>query len=156
VPTFDLINHNQELTVAAAISYNPDTTSEPDATADVDSTSAEDSRLAHHVLGLLRNEGIPGQYRVSEQDRFGHGKQALVVIVLNQPVVSKVELPQPRGGEVIYLQQPDGWKRIPPQVPTLGRSLTLEPPDNKDWLARFSIDEVGHLRMSSAIWNPSK
>lgn len=156
VPTFDLINHNQELTVAVAISYNRDTTSERDATADVDSTSVEYSGLTHHVLGLLRNEGITGQYRVSEQERFGYGKQVLVVIVLNQPVVSKVELPQPRGGDVIYLQQPDGWKKIPPHVPTLGRSLTLEPPDEKDWLAGFSIDEVGGLRASSAIWKTSK
>jgi hypothetical protein len=156
VPTFDLINHNQELTVAVAIPYATSAASEPDETANVDPTAVESSRLTHHVLGLLRNEGITGQYRVSEQDRFGHGRQVLVVIVLNQPVVNKVQLPQPRGGDVIYLQQPDGWKKIPPHVPTLGRSLTLEPPDEKDWLARFSIDEVGHLRWSSAIWKTSK
>jgi hypothetical protein len=145
VPAFDLINHNQELTVAVAISYNPDTTYEPDATADVDSTPVEDSRLPHRVLGLLREEGITGQYRVSELDRFGHGKQVLAVIVLNQPVVSKVELQQPRGSDVIYLQQPDGWKKIPPQVPTLGRSLTLGPPDLKDGLAALRIEFVGGI-----------
>jgi len=156
VPTFDLINHNQELTVAVAISYNPDTTSEPDATADVDSTSVEDSRLTHHVLGLLRNEGITGQFRISELNRFGHGKQVLVVIVLNHPVVSKVEFQQPHGGDVIFLQQPDGWKKIPPHAPTLGRSLTLQPPDFKDGLARFTMEELGGVRGSCEIWKTTE
>jgi hypothetical protein len=155
VPTYDIINHNQELTVAVAIQYSPDATNEHDAIAYGYSTPVGDSRLTNRVLGWLRHEGITGQYRVSELDRFGHGKEVLVVIVLNQPVISKVEFQQPRGGDVIFLQQPDGWKMIPPHVPTLGRSLTLEPPHDKDWLAGFSIDEVGGLRVSSAIWKTS-
>lgn len=143
VPAFDLINHNQELTVAVVIPYSPDAANEPDVTADVYSTPVDAGRLTHRVLGWLRDEGITGHYRVSELWRFGHGKQVLAVIVLNQPVVSKVELQQPRGGDVIYLQQPDGWKKIPPQVPTLGRSLALEPPVTKDALAGLTADDAG-------------
>ena len=68
------------------------------------------------------------QCRVSELDRFGRGKQVLVVIVINQPVVCKVALPQPRGGDLIYRQEPHGWEKIPPQVPTLqiGRASCRE------------------------------
>ena len=83
------------------------------------------------------------QCRVSELDRFGRGKQVLVVIVINQPVVCKVALPQPRGGDLIYRQEPHGWEKIPPQVPTLRRSLTLNPPDDKDALADLDVDYVG-------------
>lgn len=156
VPAFDLINHNQDLTVAVAIPYSPDAANETDAAADADSTPVEVSRLIHHVHRWLREEGITGQYQVYEEVRFGHGKHVLAVIVLNQPVVSKVELPQPRGSDVIYLQQPDGWKKIPPHVPTLGRSFTLEPSDDKDWLAGLTIDELGGVRGSSWIWKTLK
>jgi len=134
------------------IPFSPDATNEPDATADVYSTPVEAGSLTHRVLGWLREEGITGQYRVYDLSRSGHGKQVLAVIVFNQPVVSKVELQQPRGGDVIYLQQPDGWKKIPPHVPTLGRSLTLEPPIAKGSLGGLSIDEVGGRGMSFEIW----
>ena len=156
VPAFDLINHNQELTVAVAIPYSTSAANEPDATADVDPTAVEAGRLTHHVLGWLREEGITGQYQVYEQTRFGHGKQVLAVIVFNQPVVSKVELPQPRGSDVIYLQQPDVWKKIPPHVPTLGRSFTLEPTGDKDLLAGLTIDRMGGISMKSFIWKTPK
>jgi hypothetical protein len=149
-PAFDLITQNQELTVVVAVPYSPDATNERDAIAYGYSTPVEDGRLIDHVLGWLREEGITGQYRVYNQGRFGHGKRVLAVIVFNQPVVSKVELPQPRGSDVIYLQQPDGWKKIPPKVRTLGRSLTLEPSDNKDALARFTIHEGGGR--GSTVW----
>jgi hypothetical protein len=156
VPTFDLINHNQELTVAVAIPYSTSAAIEPDAPTDVNPIAAEAGRLTHRVLGLLRDEGITGQFRISELRRFGHGKQVLVVIVLNQPVVSKVEFQQPHGGDVIFLQQPDGWKKIPPHAPTLGRSLTLEPPDFKDGLASFTMEELGGVRGSFEIWKTTE
>jgi hypothetical protein len=155
-PTYDLISHNQELTVAAVIPSSPNATNEPDVIADVYSTPVEDDRLTHRVLGWLREEGITGQYQIYEQIRFGHGKQVLAVIVLTQPVVSKVELQQPRGRDVIYLQQPDGWKKIPPHVPTLGRTLALGPPESKDALAVLTIDEVGGYRTSFEIWKTPK
>jgi hypothetical protein len=155
-PTYDLIIHNQELTVAVVIPYSPDATNELDATADVYSSPVETGSVAHHVLGWLREEGITGQYRVSELCRSGHGKQVLAVIVVNQPVVRKAELQQPRGGDVIYLQQPDGWKKIPPHVPTLGRSLALKPPDFKDALAGLTIYEVGGWSESLEIWKTPK
>jgi hypothetical protein len=155
-PTYDLITQNQELMVAAAIPYSPDATNEPDVTADVYSTPVEASSVANHVLSWIREEGITGRYRVYDLSRFGHGKQVLAVIVFNQPVVSKVELQQPRGSDVIYLQQPDGWKKLPPHVPTLGRSLALGPPESKDALAVLTINEVGGYGTSFEVWKTPK
>jgi len=141
-PTFDLISHNQELTVAIVTPYTPGPTEEPREIGYQGWTSLDPASLNsmnNDVIGLLRKEGITGQYRVSEICRIGHGKKVLEVIVLNQPVANTVQLQEPRGGEVIYLQQPDGWKKIPPQLPTLSRSLTVEPPFEEDAFAEFKI-----------------
>jgi hypothetical protein len=151
-PASDLISHNRELTVAVVIPCNDDATSEPRVTADVYATPVDVGIVIKQVLGLLRNEGITGRYRVSDLYRAGHGKKALAVIVLNQPVATKVDLQEPRGGEVIYLQQPDGWKRIPPQLPTLSLPLTIEPPVSEKALAGLMVTEVGGFRAGLEIW----
>ncbi len=156
VPAFDLTNHNQELTIAAAVLESPDTTYKPDARQDGNSTTVEDRSLTQRVLGRLREEGVTGQYRVCEIDRSGHGKQVLVVIVLNHPVVREVVLQEPNGLDATYLQQPDGWKMIPPHVPTLDRSLTLKPPDFKEGLADLTMEFVGGVCGDSEIWKTPK
>jgi len=153
-PTSDLINHNQELTVAVLIPA--DAINQPDVHGDVCSTPLDVGSVTNRVLGLLRDKGIPGQYRVSTLYRFGHGKQALAVIVLTQPVLSKVQLRQPRGGDVIYVQQPDGWKQIPTHVPTLDRSLTLEPLGAKDALAHLMVEGIGFRDAYFGIWKMSE
>jgi hypothetical protein len=152
-PTFDLINHNQELTVVVVVPA--DATNEPDVHADDYSTPLDVGSVTTRVLGLLRDKGIAGQYRVSTLYRFGHGKQALAVIVLTHPVLSKVQLQQPRGGNVIYVQLPEGWKQIPPHVPTLDRSLTLEPLGAEDALAHMVVSGIGLRRAYFGIWKMS-
>jgi len=154
-PTYDLIGQNQELTVAVVTpdgggATNPlSPTAEgrgptvPDVISGVWSTPVDAGTISNHVLSLLRSEGIAGQYRVTVIWRGGHGRPALAVLVFNQTVVSEVKLPEPRGGDVIYLQGPEGWKKIPPQHPTLRRSVKVElPPD--DWaLGALSIRGPG-------------
>lgn len=143
-PAYDLITHNQELTVAVMTPYNAAaTTKEPDVTADVYSTPVDVASVTNQVLGLLRADGIRDQYLMSSLYRGGHGKQVLAVIVLNQRVVSSVQLQQPRGGDVIYLQQANGWKKVPPQLPTLERSLSLEPPVVEGAFAGLMVHQVG-------------
>jgi len=140
-PTSDLINHNQELTVAVVIPA--DATNEPDVRGDLYSSPLDVGSVTNRVLGLLRDNGIRGQYRVAILYRFGRGKQALAVIVLTRPVLSNVQLHQPRGSDVIYVQESEGWKQIPPHVPTLDRSLTLEPLDLKDALGHLVVEGIG-------------
>ena len=151
-PTYDHITHNQELTVAIVTPCSADaTTNKPNVVADVYSTPVDVDGVTNRVLGLLRDEGIRGPYLMSDLYRGGHGKQVLAVIVLNQRIVSKVQLQEPRGGDVVYLQQPTGWKKIPPQMPTLERSLSLEPPVNADAIAVLTINQVG-LSRGLEIW----
>jgi hypothetical protein len=156
-PTFDLINHNQELTVAFVVPYSAGAvTNKPYVVADVYSTPVDVDTVTNRVLGLLRDQGITDQYRVSDLCRDGHGKQVLAVVVVNQPIVSKVQLQEPHGGDVIYLQQPDSWKKIPPQLPTLSRSITLEPPIAEDAIAGLTINGVGGWSTGFEIWKTAK
>lgn len=53
--------------------------------------------------------------------------QVLAIIVIGGPVTEPADLPEPHGTDVIYLQEPGGWKRIPSQVPTLDRGIYIYP-----------------------------
>jgi len=166
-PAFDLITQNQELTVAivipgAAGALSPPTliansqwVNEPSVIANIWSTPVDPAGITNHVLSLLRKEGLTGPFHVSDIYRGGHGKQGLAVIVFNQPVVNEVQLPQPRGGEVIYLQQPNGWKKIPSRHPTLGRALEIEPED-EDAFGRLTIWGAGGGSLGFAIVKTSE
>jgi len=142
-PAFDFITHNQELTVAVLIPYTVGGASEPRVSSYASSTPVDVGSVTKHVQDLLRNKGITGHYQVSHLWRGGHGKQALAVIVFNQPVVCRVELQQPRGNDVIYLQQPAGWKKIPSQVLTVNRLLRVDPPLSEDEFGFLHVYEVG-------------
>jgi hypothetical protein len=154
-PAVDHINHNQELTVAVVIPYSAGMVPKANAIADVYSTPLDVGTVTERVLALLRNQGIAGQYRVSDLYRDGHGKQILAVVVINSPIVSEVQLQQPRGGDVIYFQQPDGWRKIPPQRPTLNRFLTIEPPITQDAIAELRINRAGGFSTGIEIWKTS-
>lgn len=152
-PTFDFITHNQELTVAIVSPCNGvGLANAPEVRTDVYSTPVDVDSVTGHVVRLLRNAGIAGSYRVSDLYREGHGRQALAIVVLNQAVVSKVEFQEPHTGDVIYLQQPDGWKKIPPQFPTLNRSLSLEPPLAENAIAGLIITGADGRKSGSYIW----
>jgi len=131
------------LTVAVVIPYCAGGGNGPRATSNPCSTPVDVASVTSHVLGLLRDEGIAGHYQVSNLWRDGHGKQALAIMVFNQPVVCRVELQQPRGSDVIYLQQPDGWKKIPSQVPTVDRPLRVDPPLSEDEFGFLHVIGVG-------------
>lgn len=155
-PTFDLIYQTQELTVAVVTPYSPGPTEGPTATRYDGWTPADAASVTKYVMDLLRNGRITGQYQVSYLNRTGRGKKALEVIVLNQPVVSKVQLKEPRGGDLIYIQLPDGWKKIPPQFPTVGRSLTIEPFPAEDALAGFKVYDAFGSSTEFVVWKTGK
>jgi hypothetical protein len=133
-PVYNFVTHNQELTVAFVIPANPGASAaKPPRVVSVATGShwlnqAEANAVAAHVLEALRKAGLPGPYRVAEVDRCGTGKKALQIIVLNPPVPALAQLPQPKGMELIYDSQPDGWRTIPAQASTLGRSVEVRRP----------------------------
>ena len=142
-PAFDFIAHNQELTIAVLIPYTAGGANEPAVDSDTPSHPVDVGSVTKHIQGLLRDQGITGHYQVSHLWRGGHGKQALAVIVFNQPVISWAELQQPFNSELIYLQQANGWRKIPPQVPTLSRVLMVGPALREDEFGFLHIHDVG-------------
>lgn len=83
-------------------------------------------------MQLLRDAGINGNYQVAQLYRQGHGKQVVAIIVIGGLITKAANLPEPHGADVIYLQEPAGWKRIPSQVPTLDRGIYIYPdPDGR-------------------------
>jgi hypothetical protein len=86
---------------------------------------------------------------------FGEGKRGKVIIVISQPVKQPTMLPQPDGGEVIYLQTPEGWKIYPPTAATLGRNIRLWPDEREpESVTRFLVENANGSRQGGtlAIW----
>lgn len=132
-PVFDLVTRNQELTVAVVIPQSDRPPSPEVEVADVAQVRPVDARaVSSRVVRLLRDAGIDGNYQVAQLYRQGHGKQVLAIVVIGGHITAAADLPEPHGTDVIYLQEPGGWKRIPSQVPTLDRDIyILQDPDGK-------------------------
>jgi hypothetical protein len=54
------------------------------------------------------------------------GAESHALIVLDHPVLSRVELPEPNAVTVVYIQRHDGWEKYPATAPTLKRTISLQ------------------------------
>jgi len=130
VPILNAIAHNQELTVAMvmrrdAVPRNPVGWS-------VRYIRPIDIRSeAAAVAQALKDAGVDGDYEVLRLFREGHGKRVRAIVVIPQPL-TKTELPQPCGVNVIYLPQSGGWRTIPEQLSTADRKITILPSISAD------------------------
>jgi hypothetical protein len=113
---------NQQLTVKV-IKWRP-ATSGP-----LVNRQAEDSmlRLSATEWGLLEQAKLQGAVWGESSTSVGKGAQAEVLLVMQYPVVSKVELPQPKGGTLVYIQTENGWRSWPESGLKLKRTIRLEP-----------------------------
>jgi hypothetical protein len=59
------------------------------------------------------------------------GAKGHALIVLDHPVLSRVELPEPDAVTVVYIQRHDGWEKYPATAPTLKRKISLQPFQNR-------------------------
>ncbi len=150
---FDLVTHNQEFTVAVVTPQGTAPPNLPDVRERIDIPRIDVGNVTSHVLRSLEEAGITGKYQVVDLYRQGHGKRVLSVIVISEPVFSRTDLPEPRGADVIYLQTPDGWKKIPSQVRTLDRHIQISPPNaGENDLASLRIQDVSG--QGTVIWIP--
>lgn len=84
-------------------------------------------KLAAWELTQLRATGLTGRLTVGSSGGYGNrGKEARVVIVMQRQLDSPVDLYQPDGTNVIYLQEGTRWRMIPPDAPTLRGTIHLE------------------------------
>lgn len=152
-PVFNRLTKNQELTVALATPVRPGTSvMQPPQVILTGSEEFDVTKVTSHVLETLRASGLQGEYCVTNLYRIGTGKKSLQIIVVSTPVAGRARLPQPDATELIYVQRPDSWERIPSQAPTLGRSTEVwRPRDRNDLLAYFGIPDASGISVGGRV-----
>jgi hypothetical protein len=100
--------------------------------ADPGETLSLDERAAREIgrdeLSQLEAAGVRGRLELTGGGHYGHGRRsARVVLVVTEPIDQKATLPLPDGTTAIYIQKGKDWGVYPPGVPTLVRSIRIEP-----------------------------
>lgn len=114
----------------------------------------DDFKLSNQDLVKLKALGLTGQAAFDGSSGFvGRGKHARALIVMQRPLTEGIELPQPDGVEVIYIQGEDGWKIYPSNAPTLQRTIRLWP-DERDqtWATLYSIERADGSRQGGTLF----
>lgn len=82
-------------------------------------------RVTDHEMDLLREMGVRGHL----QSQGGSGdfppNSMRAVVVMYRPIHAEVDLPKPLDGDVMYLQTPNGWRKIPDFAVTASRNIRL-------------------------------
>lgn len=147
-PVFNSLTNNQELTVAFATPASTGASATQPLQVIAGSKEFDAEKVRAHVLETLRTSGLQGEFRVNSLYRTGSGKKSLQIVVVSAPVAGRALLPQPNGAELIYVQKAEGWERIPPQAPTLSRSIEIwGPGSRKDSVAYFGIMDAAGLSL---------
>jgi len=108
-----------------------------------DSLSVIKKGLTSEDLAHLKASGITtGELIVNSTFRYlGPDQRARSVIVMQRRIDSPVELPQPNGTNVIYLQEADGWMKIPSDAPTLRKTIRLTPGKHNPRVLQFEAEQ---------------
>src|SRR5581483_79659 len=83
--------------------------------------------LTESELRQLKDMGLTGRIRIGRWQVEGVEKRSRVLIVLQHQLKSSVVLWQPKETDVIYFQDKQEWKLLPPKTPLSGRFITLAP-----------------------------
>jgi hypothetical protein len=114
--------------------------------------------LSNEDVVNLKSLGLTGQVSYAGSSGVvGLGKQTSeskrILIVMQSQLKEPVELKQPNGGNVIYIQNDDGWKMYPSDTPTLERTIRLWA-DEKDpaWATLYSIELANGTRQGGTLF----
>ena len=92
--------------------------------------TTEGSKLTEEESNTLHQLGLQGRLVLEGRNLFGSGKPSRMLVVLQHPVDAPVELRQPDGGQVLYVQRDKGWEMYPPNAATFPRTVRLEAYNN--------------------------
>jgi hypothetical protein len=99
-PAFNLVTHDQRLTVAIVTPSTMQLEARPE---DVGFHGDDEIRAAkNEVLESIRSLGYTEAFRVLSLTREGKGRESLAVIIIRAPVTKEVLLPVPDRSTVIY------------------------------------------------------
>jgi hypothetical protein len=154
-PAFNLVTHNQQLTVAILTPSTMQLEARPE---NVGFNGDDEIRAAKNdVLEHIRSLGYTETFRVLSITREGKGRESLAVIIIRAPVTKQVQLPVPDGSTVVYAQRSDGWEKDPANAPILHRAVTIRPPvDAADrTLGYFAIPDAQGVSLMGRITEKS-
>jgi hypothetical protein len=89
------------------------------------STEVQGLAISKNDLERLKTIGLTGEVMYSGSAKYGEGQPARAIIVTQAPLSEPVNLPQPDGSQVIYVQTESGWSRYPPEAPTSQKQIRL-------------------------------
>ena len=108
-----------------------------------DESDFEDYGLTREDINQLASFGLTGQLNVLSGSRTGGEIKHSRVIVVMQRQLDKlsIDLAQPNGVNVIYVQdENNNWRMYPANAPTLQRSIHLEIPKDKADVTEYWIE----------------
>jgi hypothetical protein len=113
-----------------------------------------DPALSNEDVARLKSLGLSGQVAFAGGSGFvGRGKPARTLIIMQRQLKGTVELPQPDGVEVIYIQGEDGWKMYPSDAPTLPRTIRLWADERDPARATlYSIERADGSRQNGTLF----
>ena len=76
----------------------------------------------------IKSTGISGRVSVyAANGKYGKGKHSRAILIMREPVREAVQLKEPNATSVVYIQDGAGWRQIPPNAPTLSRTIRIAP-----------------------------
>src|SRR2546423_3298378 len=91
-------------------------------------------------INLLKSLDLRGRLEGYTQVYYGDGKPGRAIIIMQHQLKSPVELPQPDGTTVIYVQDGDEWKMYPVNAPTLKRTILLEVSESGNDVTEYWVE----------------
>ena len=117
-------------------------------------SSVTKKEIKQNEVAQLQSLGLTGQLSVRLGEVYGSRERrderhARVVIVMQPWGDSVVELLQPNGSNVLYVQKDNQWLMYPPDVPTLHRLVRIIPRRERE-----PTGMIVQLAMSGGIGHP--
>jgi hypothetical protein len=137
--------HKQELTLLF-VRWRPGT-----AALHVENPREASRTLSSEEMKRLEGAGLRGTLQVQGSAVHEKGLRSRAVIVLQGPVTTEIRLPQPDHSNVILVQRENGWSTLPPDAPTLQRSILLSP-QRTFTLATVGYFAGGQASSAAFVW----
>lgn len=112
----------------------------------IEKSTRENYDLTANDINQLESLGLRGYLEGYSGGYYGEGKPSRAIIVMQHQLNSPVELPQPDGVNVIYIQEGDEWRMYPANAPTLKRKIRLEIPDNNKGVTHYWVEHPNGAR----------
>jgi hypothetical protein len=114
-----------------------------------------DMRLSPAAIQQIRDAGIRGRVSTyAANGNYGHGKRGRVILIMQGPVLEAVELKEPDASNIVYIQDRQKWTSFPPGVPTLKRTIRIEPQADDRDQSSVMVELSDGARQGFGVWWP--